>query len=216
MSPDGKSVAHTAGDEEGAFVVFNGRRGAVFHWVGELVLSPDGSEVAYCAEDGASYVVVGERRGPAFERVTRPAYASDGKTVVYAGRRKGRWSLVVGARELPVAGEVVSVFAGMKAGYVVERGSRFSVRVPGEGAGPEYDRIKWPGFFADGRPVYFAERGSQNYLVTGRSEVLLGEGAIWDPVFGEGGNRVRFDMKIGRELWRKAWVLRGPEHADEN
>ena len=112
-----------------------------------------------------------------------------------------------GDREVLVEGGVVSIFAGSMVGYVVDRGSGFSVGVPGEKIGREYDRIRWPRFSTDGHPVYFAEKGVQNYLVRAGTEVALGKGAIWDPQFGVGGRRVRFDMKIGRELWRKDVVL---------
>ena len=207
LSPDGTSVAHTAADDEGAFVVFNGIRGPRFQWVGEPVLRPDGNEVAYCAEDGSSFVVVGNHRGPSFEHVIRPLYASDGRTVAYAGRRKGRWSLMFGDREVPVEGEVVSIFTGSRIGYVVDQGSGFSVGVPGKKISREYDKIRWPRFSTNGDPVYFAQKGDQNYLVCGESEEVLGKGAIWDPQFGDGGHRVRFDMKIGRELWRKDVVF---------
>ena len=210
ISSDGTSVAHSAADESGAFVVFNGRPGPLFRWVGQPVLSPCGRLVAYTAEEDGSFVVVGDLPGPAFERVTQPAFAADGGTVIYGGRGKDGWNLMFGTRRVEVEENVVSVFAGSKAGCVVEDESGFRVLVEGEPPGHPYDEIRWPRVLADGRPAYFASKGVEKYLVAGEKELSLGRGAIWDPVFQEEEGLVRFDMKIGRELWRKEVVLPDP------
>jgi hypothetical protein len=198
ITPDGRTVAHTADD---AFVVVNGRAGPRFAFVRDVALSCDGTRVAYAAEDDAhrAFVVVDHHPGPAFDRVTRPVFSADGRVVAYGARRSGQWLLVSGDRETPVDDEITCVFAsadGSRAGAVLADRTV---------AGRRYDWIGWPAFAPDGRIVHFAARGTAKLVVVGDREIDLGDGVVWDPVLD--GATLTFGMRAGRELWRRTLKL---------
>jgi WD40 repeat protein len=67
-------------------VIHNGRKGKIYDEVYGLVMSPDGSRIAYRTENwkGGSCVVVDGIESKKYEYVTDPVFSPDGKHVVYS------------------------------------------------------------------------------------------------------------------------------------
>jgi hypothetical protein len=78
LSPTGSSKAR---------VVTRGRTGPAFDLVGRPTFSPDGSSVAYFAEEGDKhYVVVGDRATEVDGQLSDPVFSRDGTRVGYGAR----------------------------------------------------------------------------------------------------------------------------------
>ncbi len=207
LSADGNHIAYAASDGRGWFAVREGVEGPKYGWVGNVVLDRSG-RMAYVAEDrGAAFLVYDGKPGPAFDRVTRPAFLANGQPV-YGALKEKEWFLVVGDRAASAEGPISSVFAGSRAGYVVERPDGYAVVA--DRRGTTFEWVGWPTFASDGRVVYLAARGKTKFLAVGERTIELGEWVVWDPVISPDGTRIGFGAKIGRELWWKVLPLAGP------
>jgi roadblock/LC7 domain-containing protein len=89
-------VAWVAPEGTGFRVAHDGRAGAPYPAVGEVVLSPDGRRCAYGAlVDGQWHMVVDEKQGPGFTEVAAQVFSPDGAHLAYEAKEKESWHLVV-------------------------------------------------------------------------------------------------------------------------
>ncbi len=67
---------------------FHGTEGKEYTYIHDPVVSPDGSSVAYIAEEnGLKFVVAGGRESERYDEIWPPVYTEDGMSVIYAARR---------------------------------------------------------------------------------------------------------------------------------
>jgi hypothetical protein len=105
FSSNGRHVAFVASKEGASWVFHDGQRSAPYERITGLVLDERRNQVAFVAHRGTKQAaVVNGREGTRYATVGKILFAPDG-TAVYSARRGDGWVVVVGGRELPVAGE---------------------------------------------------------------------------------------------------------------
>jgi hypothetical protein len=179
-------------------VVIDGRPGAPHDFVDDPVFSADGAVVAYST---GHRIVAGDRVLGPFDGVTPPALSADGRVVAFGRRSGGRWSVVVGAREEAVDGDVDRVFVspdGSRYGAVVERARKLVVIVDGR-AGDAFDQIETP---IIGRTWAYAARDGAEWFVIAGGRRFGPYGDVGPLAFSA--ESLAFGVRAGREF---RWVL---------
>ena len=183
FAPDGRSVAYAGTKGKISFIVFGDPKKVVpFAWVEKPVFSPDGSRIAYLANEGGQVfggkegvrglsggrwlVVAGDKKGNLYDEALGPVFDPDGKTAVFVARRMDRGTqsyrctLVRGGRAEPEGPESrLPVFSPdgrrtARAERDAGKNGRWRVTVDGV-AGEPFDFVSDPAFRPDGGAVAY-------------------------------------------------------------
>ncbi len=99
FSDSGSSVAYLAGKDNRFFVVHNQERGKEYPEIATIVLSPDGSRLAYGAHpdgnDRKWCMVVDGKEGKRYDTVLTPIFSPDGKHLLYQAKDADKWYIIV-------------------------------------------------------------------------------------------------------------------------
>ena len=176
------------------------------------VLSENGKVFAFALEKkGDHSIVVNDTQGPIYDWVTNPVLSADGKITAYGAETPKEEFLVIhGDRKILVKTVPTGVFLsqdGASVGYWrVHRkeGNKKIYRVSvGEKEGPEFAGI-------NSGPVFSLDAAHVAYRATGLDgkKVVVMDGRTFEapdiesaPVFLDGGKRVGYGARKGRELW---------------
>ncbi len=97
FSANGASHAFTASREGRECVVFNGEAGEWFKDIeSDVVLSPDGTQIGYCAEDqGKAFAVINQIKGPQYRIAVQIRFSPALDTFAYVVEDEGRQSRLI-------------------------------------------------------------------------------------------------------------------------
>ncbi len=218
FNPGSPAFAYEAARQGREFVVLGGfaraaREGKSYESVRGLVLSADGSTVAYLARKRDKWFIVkGDEEGPEGYDAVRSLSISPGGLKVAAVLSVGGKSVVVvedrAGRPYDAVSEPVFSPDGSLVAYTASRGGKWFL-VVGDEEGPAYDMAVSPVFSPDGRRiVYRARRDGRRFIViAGRDAAVVREGPehdfLWQPVFGPDGRHVAYGAVSGNEIWWK-------------
>src|SRR5262245_34048629 len=134
-----------------------------------VVVSPDGTRVAYLLRRGAQQLVVVDGvEGPPYERVWEgmevrlvggPQWSPDSRHVAYRAQRDGKWVVVLDGRELPTAWDGIEYLVLARDdhyAFLARREHGWHVVVDGHEMADPPSRLAAPIFSADGRHFAYA------------------------------------------------------------
>ena len=207
VSPDARRVAYIARYDEGNLiqeaVVYNDHRGPPASFILHVVLSSDGSKVAYLASPRenvrAAYLIVGDRRDQvqftegATDPHWVPVFSPDGRKLAY------KVETATGKHAIKVA-DVSDVPGGVHPDTTY---TPLSAEV-----GPEFTDVDGPQFSPDGSRVTYAavETGTWYIVVDGRRGPRFADAAT--PVFSPDGQTVAYRATDDK---RKYFAVSGEE-----
>jgi hypothetical protein len=157
-----------------------------------IVLSPDGSRLAYAAErDGRWQVVDRGVAGPAFDGIGAVLLSPDGGRLAYAGTRGGGWHVVVDGDAGPafddlLAGSLAFSADGGRIAYAGVRGELAHPVIDGR-VGPGYPALAALGFDDAGGRVAYLVRGEFGDRLMIDGNVVTEHSAIAEYALGAGG-----------------------------
>lgn len=211
FSGDSRTVIGRVAIDQGWAVTVNDAPGARYDEVGPPIGNHDASIVAYAARRGeTSFVVVGREKSESCDHVYRIA-VGEKAGVAYALLHGKTCVLNHNGRELYRGGPrpnhlVISPDGGSLA-YSESQDGRVRVVVDGE-PGEFFKSVDELRYAPDGRTVvYTAREGDDTFLVSGQKK----HGPLSPlcaPVFNDAGDRMAVVARLGREIWRKVYLLR--------
>jgi len=186
FSPDGKRVAYVLENpgmifplrpgevplDNRPFVVVDGKAGAKYDRIFNLIFSPDSKRVAYIVHKnmgGGRFVVVDGQAGTEYKWVTSLIFSPDGKRVAYTARKGEKSLVVVDGKPGAEYDDILKDFPifspdGKRVAYVARKDQKYLVVVEGQ-AGAEYDKIYNLVFSPDGQLAYKAEKDGKLLVV---------------------------------------------------
>ncbi|MDW8105025.1 MAG: hypothetical protein RMK92_08435 [Armatimonadota bacterium] len=158
-SRDGKTFAYAVRRGDRWFLVVNGRETPVPRGeVRGLVLSPDGTQLAYVAESGGKETVfVGGKPVGTYDGAVLHFVSNDGSRLVYEVERQGQWFLVVNGQHSPLYQKISQLSLGENGdviAYVATAGSKTVVVWRGQPS-PPYDGIGIISVSRDGKRLVY-------------------------------------------------------------
>lgn len=194
FSPDSGKLAYRARQGNQWVVVLGDRKGPTFDDIGyyqvpdsgrgtdiaDVVISPDGRQLAYAARRGEQWLIVRDRQpGPGFEHVGLPVFSPDGRHLAHRARQDDREFIVLDGHRGPdfdFVGTPVFSPDGRDLAYWARKGEQELV-VNGKQSGRGFadpGQVGAPVFADNGRgPIYWAREaamGKDGYVQT---EVLM-------------------------------------------
>jgi len=177
FGPDSDQLVYAARDDDGAFMVLDGKKSKTFgHLPGEPVFSRDGERLAYAVAeqrrgDVRMRIVVDGETGPAFHRIGAYLFSPDGKQFAYMAVDDDEKAMMVNDGEVSEAYDSIGkpVFApnGNHLAYAVYRkeSAKWAVKKDGE-KGPAFDVVEDPVFCPKGdRMAYLVQDGDRFMVV---------------------------------------------------
>ena len=191
LSADNQRIAWVERTGKGAAAMaVNGRlTGAAYDEISLIVMSPDGTRVAYAARRGAAWRMVldGREIGPECAAVspTGATFSRDGRRLAYGAWIKDRWYAIVDGRPAVKEGHPsIGAFAfspdGRRFAYVAGAGDQRALVTDGV-IGPSHDVIGDPVWSPDGKHLAFAAADGEKKFHRPRRRAAAGLGRDGTP-----------------------------------
>ena len=101
FSPDSKKVVYFAKEDEGWFMVVNGKKGRVYEEIFPPVFNEKFGHMAYRVkiDDNRMRVMSNEKAGDVFDSVGTPFFSKDGKKLAYVVTNNGKWFFMINGQK---------------------------------------------------------------------------------------------------------------------